>query len=1003
MAHASLIIRDGILIYLRDGSPVQIPVDSSDWYAWLQSATVFSLRTDDGNFTVRKERAGNRRGESYWRVYHKHEGRLRRAYAGKSEGLTLERLRAIAATLVHQDLGDAQRAEQKRSAGTSVSPRASPRNADHSRPQADSASSVRSRVAAFHLPAPLTNLIGREQEVAETCHLLQRPDVRMVTLTGTGGVGKTRLALQVAAKLLHEFAGGVYFISLASIRDPDLVMSTIAGTFGVKESAAQPLAELIKAAFREMHMLLILDNFEQILPAAPQLIDLLVSCPRLTILLTSRAALHVSGEQELAVAPLPVPDLTRLNAPADLARVETVRLFVDRAQAVQADFALTEHNARAIAEICVRLDGLPLAIELAAARIKLLPPEALLQRLSRRLDLLTGGAQDLPSRQQTLRNTLQWSYDLLAAHEQRLFRRISIFVGGCILEDAEVVCQTSQTDDHIASVLDGIASLLDKNLVLQTQREGGAPRLVMLETIREFGWECLHARGELEAAREAHARYYLELADTDQGGRGPVGIGEAQTVWLRRLEQEHNNLRAALEWVLEEVHERAPERRQLALRASAALEPFWVLHGHYREAHAYLERALARSAGESALLRARALQAAAELAIMRGDLAQAMLLSQQCLALYRELGDVRGMANSLFTLGRHAFRTGKTTEAIAFSEEGIKLLRPIGEPGEIALALYFLGLELSIHGEYSRGQAVFEEAVHLFRAAGNELMIGATLVQSAHWLFASQGDPDIIHWRLDEGQTLIKKAGSRYWLAEYSYTAAEVAWSEGQTDTAYQLVQESLAAFREMEAKWMLAWSLQVLGRIEVQRGDLSAARRAYEESLALTEALGEKLITVFDLEGLAGVAVAEGEYTWAAQLCGAAVAFLEAIDVPLPPVYRREYEQVVRAARAQLGAHVFAAAWQEGRTMTPTQVLAAHGRTTAPFSGATPIFPSGLTAREFEVLRLVAQGLTNSQIAEQLTISLHTANAHVRSILAKLDVHSRHAVIRFAIQHDLT
>src|SRR6266704_1267544 len=527
------------------------------------------------------------------------------------------------------------------------------------------------------LPLPPTSLIGREPEVAEIGALLKQPEMRLLTLLGPGGIGKTRLAIAVATQMRSFFVGGTCFVGLAVLSDPQLVVPTIARELGLKESGNRPPLEQVQAFIGEQQFLLVLDNFEQIVAAAQELEELLAACPGLSILVTSRAVLHLSAEQVVPVTPLALPSLSTSDN-KDIAESAAVTLFVQRARHILPSFQLTPTNARAIAEVCVRLDGLPLAIELAAARVKLLPPRALLARLSQRLHLLTGGPRSLPVRQQTLRSTIQSSD-----------------------EGAE------------------------------------EPRFLMLQTVREFGLERLTASGELERTRVAHARYFLALAEQAE----PELHGPNQAMWVARLEQEHDNLREALEWALEKVtDEQAAERREIGMRLSAALKEFWMILGHYREARTFLERALALSEGTRTAVRARVLQAIASVADCQGDIDRIEVVAKLSLALSRELEDTCGIAESLGSLAAAAWLRGKIVEAVSLHEEQVRLLRQVGEAGEVAEALFPLAEHVSTHGEYARGQALFEEALQLFRQAGNELWVGGTLVHSAAWLWFTLGD-----------------------------------------------------------------------------------------------------------------------------------------------------------------------------------------------------------------------------------------------------------------------
>ena len=766
------------------------------------------------------------------------------------------------------------------------------------------------------LPLQHTPLIGREQAVAEISTLLKQPEVRLLTLLGPGGIGKTRLAIEVATQMRSFFAGGACFVGLAALSDPQMVVPTIARELGLKESGNRPPLEQVRAFVGEQQFLLVLDNFEQIVAAAPQLEELLADCPCLKILVTSRAVLHLAAEQVVPVTPLSLPSLSTSGS-EDIAESAAVTLFVQRARHILPGFQLTPANARAIAEICVRLDGLPLAIELAAARVRLLPPRALLARLSQRLQLLTGGPRSLPVRQQTLRSTIQWSYDLLGPQEQALFRLLAVFVDGWTLSAAEALCQEPGRAD--LDVLNTLSALLDNSLIQVSEEEAEEARFLMLQTVREFGLERLTASGELQRTREAHAHYFLRLSEQAE----PELHGPNQAMWVARLEQEHDNLREALEWALEQGRdEQAAERREIGMRLGAALKEFWLILGRYREARVFLERALALSEGTRAALRARVLRAIASVADYQGDIDRIEVVAQQSLTLSRELEDTCGIAESLGSLAQAAWLRGKIAEAVSLPEEQVRLLRQVGEPGEVAEALFLLAEHVSTHGEYARGQALFEEALALFRQAGNELRVGGTLVHLAAWLWFTLGDVATMRRRFQEGQALISKVGDRAWSAECLWVAALLALSEGEPERASGQAEESLSIYREMGDPWYSAWVLHLLGRIEVQRDELPAARTYYQQSLALNRQVGEKWMTPFNLEGLARVIAAQGELLQAAQLWGAAEALREAIDVPRLPVDRAGYEQAVGAARAQLGEEAFAAAWQEGWMMKLERVI---------------------------------------------------------------------------------
>lgn len=816
----------------------------------------------------------------------------------------------------------------------------------------------------------LMPLIGREQEVDTVCALLGDPEVRLLTLTGMGGVGKTRLALQLMSDLFEDFAHGVYFVPLTSISETELVIPTIMQALGLGESTGQsPLRPLerLKAYLQAKQMLLVLDNFEQVVDAAPLLNQLLAGCPYLKLMVTSRAVLHLYGEHEFQVSPLAVPNMKELPGIEALLDCAAVTLFVQHAQAVKPDFQVTLANARAIAEICVRLDGLPLAIELAAARVKLLPPQALLSRLVHRLSVLTCGARNVPERQQTLRKTIAWSYNLLDAQEQWLFRHLSIFVGGCTLEALEAIC-ASLDENGALQLLDGVASLIDKSLLQQTELDGNEARLVMLGILREYGLECLEADGELETAHHAHAIYYLALAEEAE----PHLTCVDQEAWLDRLEREHDNLRAALNWFLES------EEVELALRLSGALQRFWLVRSHFAEGRRYLERALAQSSEVELSTRAKALSAASMLALHFGDYQQATVLYRESLKLFRELEDKRGVAASLNGLAFIDFIAGNYSEAHTWYQESLTLFRELGDQWNTADTLFYDGLVNFLQDDCTLAGTLLDSSLALFRLLGD-------------------------------------KRGIAYSQSILGHVALHV----GRFTEARLMMQESLAIHRELEDSRGIGWGISGLGWVTFLEGNYAAAQNLFEDSLVVLRESDQKWFIAFCLEGLAGVAVAQGQPTWAARVWGAAQTLRETISAPMPPVERSFYDYMVTTARGLTNGKAFDAAWLEGRSMTPEHALAMPKSESRPKQTGLPIVesirpvavpaakmpasnPAGLTAREVDVLRLVAQGMTDVQVAEKLIVSPRTVNWHLTSIYSKLQVSSRSGATRYAIEQGL-
>src|SRR5215470_15908010 len=722
-----------------------------------------------------------------------------------------------------------------------------------------------------NLPVQLTSFIGREQELTAVGHLLRHENVRLLTLTGPGGVGKTRLALQVAAELSDRFADGVFFVNLAQVRDPVLVIHAIAQTLGIREGSGQSLPEQVK--------------------------------------------------QEFPLPPLALPDPGHLQDLAVLSHYSAVALFLQRAQAVKPDFQLTQATARAIAEICVRLDGLPLAIELAAARMKLFPPQALLARLDQRLSVLTGTSRDVPARQQTLRNTIAWSYNLLDAAEQRLFRRLSVFVGGCTLEAIEAVCADASDGGEAGQVWERVASLIDKSLLQQTEQEGEQPRLVMLETIREYGLEQMLAQREMEAAHKAHAEYYLRLSEQAE----PELVGPRQAVWLERLEQEHENLRAVMHWSLEQTEgvREDGRAREIALRLGGALRHFWYMRSDFSEGQDFLERALTLHDGVAASVRAKALFAATRLNASLGYLERAEALCEESLALYRELFDTAGFASSLHLLAAISWGMGNLALARSQEEESLALFKEVGDRRAVSYALVYLGNLAIDQGEYTRARTLLEDGLTMNRELGDTIPLADSLFDLARLCYVSRGELTQAHTWLEESLALYQELGDKESIAYCFYLGGLLALGEGETTLAYSQAEQAVALFKEMRHRHGTTVSLYAVAQVVEAGGADARAQSLYEEGIAVARKEGNRQTVAFGLEGLARVVAVQGELSWAARLWGAAEMLRETSGAPIAPRERPAYESSVTAARAQLGEKFFAIAWAEGRLMTPEQALA--------------------------------------------------------------------------------
>lgn len=719
----------------------------------------------------------------------------------------------------------------------------------------------------FRPPALPTRTIGRERELAEICGALSGGETRLLTLTGPGGSGKTRLSIAAATVLAKEFEWGAAFVSLASLADPELVLGAIVEAVAVHESPGTALRDSVKAFLREKSILLVLDNFEQVTEAAPLVAELLDACPALKVLVTSRAALRLRAEREHPVVPLPVPNGPRFPPLERLARVPAVQLFVERAQAVRPNFSLTTENAAAVAELCIRLEGLPLALELAAARSRVLTPQAMLERLDNRLRLLVGGPRDLPARHQTMRAAITWSYELLTTPEQTLFRRFAVFSAGCTLDACEAVCD----GDHElgVDVLEGLDALVGHSLVKQEEQPDGELRFRMLETIRDLARERLEASGEAETIGRLHATFCRSLAEAT----APLLKGAERKATLQRLRDERDNLRQALAWAV------ARGEASLAMRLVAALD-WWYRSEAPTEGQRWGEAALGLAgAATPSAERAAALAFLGGMLRVQGHQPVARRYLEESVVIWRGLGDRLGLAHALALLGWSL--TAHPAEASAALEECVALFREVGTPWDLAFALLTQGM-VHIAGEnVPAARAVLDECIALEPIHGDAWLAAQSLLYLG---------------RLEAHAGALDAAASRY--------------------------EASLAMFEQIADKFYIMVVLSSLAVTSLLQGDLERTAQLCAEGVMLSRREGLSIGLAANITGLAIVIFHRGPAALAARLFSAGDALREQLDYPVTS-QKATYQQHIDAMRAALGNSAFEAAWMEGRALPIEDAIA--------------------------------------------------------------------------------
>jgi predicted ATPase len=734
-------------------------------------------------------------------------------------------------------------------------------------------------VIEHNLPVQATPFIGRGQEVSEVCELLDRDEVRLLTLTGPGGTGKTRLGLEVAHRLLNKFESGVFFVPLADLSDPDLMISKTAQQLELREGGSQPLLESLKTYLQNKEILLLLDNFEHLIPAVDMVAELLTATSWMKVLATSRTILNLRGEYEYPVPPLKLPDREQIITVGSVSQSEAFQLFAARAEAASPHFEINDNNVKEVAEICHQLDGLPLAIELTAARVKLLPPQAILERLSSRLQLLTGGARDLPERQQTLRNTLDWSYSLLDPGVQVLFSRLGVFVGGFTLEAAEAICEGVKYRDGDSrcdiDVLDGLEALVNNSLLRVEENAKGQTRFRMLETIREYALECLTGRGETEALRDQHMLYFFnKLSELVLSSGMQTSVAG---YWLDWVEIEHDNLRASMAWCIEN-----PKYHDLGPLLLASLIWFWFRRGFLSEGREWSRRM-------------------SELPVAQ-DRTQEQVLT-------------------LISNGALAMWQGDLKIALSTIDEAVVLARWLELPYHLAIAALFKGTTLVNMGEDKAAQPLLEEAEALFEELNMPWYVATTKVHLGNAALG-MGNTSVAITYLKSAEILSWEINEKWLISFVMNNFGEVSRVKGEYDKAQSYYEQSEALLREMGDKGELARLVHNLGSVAQHKGNLEQAREQYYESLSMFSKLGNQRGIAECLASLAGLWAEEGDLEASVRLIGAASALLNQTGGSWWPADRVEYERNINIIKGGLEEKVFEMAWNEGQEMTLEEVI---------------------------------------------------------------------------------